>query len=230
MAGRNVLIVEDEERIRDATIFALEKAGYSAQEASDAHIAEARLANDPPDLILLDRTLPDVSGSELARRWKNNDTTRDIPIIMLTARTEEGETVRGLETGADDYVTKPFSPRELIARIKAVFRRAVDPASQSMLYANGLELDTVAHRVTAAEHDVDLGPTGFRLLAFFMGHPERAFSRGQLLDHVWDCTTYIDERTVDVHIRRLRKALQPSGHENLVQTVRGTGYRFSTRA
>ncbi len=229
MAGPNVLIVEDEEHIRDMTVFALEQAGFCVSEAPDAQIAEVQVADQPPDLILLDWMLPGISGLELARRWKNDDATRDIPIIMLTARTEEGDTVRGLEAGADDYVTKPFSPRELIARIKAVLRRTMDSASQGALYANGLELDTVAHRVVAAEEDIDLGPTEFRLLNFFMGHPERVYSRGQLLDHVWGRNVYVEERTVDVHIRRLRKALEPSGHDNLIQTVRGTGYRFSTR-
>ncbi len=229
MSSPRVLIVEDEQPIRDMAVFALEQAGFTALQAGDASSAQSIIADQSPDLILLDWMLPGVSGLELARRWKKEDLTRDIPIIMLTARVEEDDKVLGLESGADDYVTKPFSPRELVARMKAVLRRAAPDGSDATLRANGLELDTVGHRVTAAHRQVELGPTEYRLLKFLLAHPDRVYSRGQLLDRVWGSNVYVEERTVDVHIRRLRKALEPSMHANLIQTVRGAGYRFSTR-
>ena len=173
--------------------------------------------------------LPDLSGIELARRLKKDDDLREIPIIMLTARGEEDDKIMGLESGADDYVTKPFSPRELTARLKAVLRRTTPALAQDVLAADGLEMHLKSHRVTAAGTEVPLGPTEFKLLHFFMTHPERVYSRGQVLDQVWGGNVYVEERTVDVHIRRLRKALEPSGHDNLIQTVRGSGYRFSSR-
>jgi two-component system phosphate regulon response regulator PhoB len=173
--------------------------------------------------------LPGVSGLDLARRLKREDLTRGVPIIMLTARGEEEDRVKGLEVGADDYVTKPFSPRELLARINAVLRRSSPAGEDERVEVNGLVLDSAGHRVSACGQPVHLGPTEFRLLQFFMTHPERVYSRGQLLDRVWGGNVYIEERTVDVHIRRLRKALTPFGFEALVQTVRGAGYRFSTQ-
>jgi two-component system phosphate regulon response regulator PhoB len=210
-------------------IFSLGQAGFEPVGAADAREAQAHIADARPDLILLDWMLPGVSGLELARRWKREDLTADIPVIMLTARAEEDDKVRGLETGADDYITKPFSPRELVARIRAVLRRAAPEATEEQLEADGLTLDCAGHRVTAGQEVLAMGPTEFRLLRFFMSHPERVYSRSQLLDRVWGSNVYVEERTVDVHIRRLRKALEPSGHERLVQTVRGAGYRFSTR-
>ena len=173
--------------------------------------------------------LPGISGIDYARRLKKEDLTRDLPIIMLTARAEEEDTVQGLESGADDYMTKPFSPRELVARIRAVLRRGGPAGEDEMLRANGLSLDLASHRVSAGETLLEMGPTEYRLLEFFMAHPERVYSRGQLLDRVWGSNVYVEERTVDVHIRRLRKALESHGHDALIQTVRGAGYRFSTR-
>jgi two-component system phosphate regulon response regulator PhoB len=227
MSGKKILLVEDEPAIRAMVLMALERAGFTVLEAGDAPEAERQLADGRPDLILLDWMLPGTSGIELARRLQRDDYTRDIPIIMLTARGEEDDRIRGLEAGADDYVTKPFSPRELIARIKAVLRRTAGDGGNGTLEANGLRLDANSHRVTAGDALLEMGPTEFRLLQFFMSHPERVYSRTQLLDMVWGRGAYVEERTVDVHIRRLRQALSPSGHEALVQTVRGAGYRFS---
>jgi two-component system phosphate regulon response regulator PhoB len=230
MSAPYILIVEDEQAIREMTAFALHQAGYHTQEAVDAREAQSLIADRRPDLILLDWMLPSISGLELARRWKKEELTADIPIVMLTARAEEDDKVRGLETGADDYVTKPFSPRELAARIKAVLRRSAPEGNDDLLRANGLTLDMASHRVTsAAGAEVEVGPTEYRLLKFFMSHPERVYTRGQLLDRVWGSNVYVEERTIDVHIRRLRKALQPAGYDELVQTVRGAGYRFSTK-
>ncbi len=230
MSAPYILIVEDEQAIREMTAFALRQAGYHTQEAVDAREAQSLIADQRPDLILLDWMLPSVSGLELARRWKKEELTADIPIVMLTARAEEDDKVRGLETGADDYVTKPFSPRELAARIKAVLRRSAPEGNDDLLRANGLTLDMASHRVTSARGaELEVGPTEYRLLKFFMSHPERVYTRGQLLDRVWGSNVYVEERTIDVHIRRLRKALQPAGYDALVQTVRGAGYRFSTK-
>ena len=227
MGARTLLIVEDEPAIREMLALILEPEGYEILEAGDVAEAHRLLGDQPPALILLDWMLPDQSGVEFARRLKRDELTRHIPIIMLTARVEEEDKVRGLEAGADDYVTKPFSSRELLARIKAVIRRASPESGDEVLQAGALALDPLAHRVTAGGELVELGPTEFRLLRFFMGHPERVFSRGQLLDRVWGGNVYVEERTVDVHIRRLRKALEPFACESLIQTVRGAGYRFS---
>jgi two-component system phosphate regulon response regulator PhoB len=224
-----ILIVDDEAAIREMVGFALERAGFRWLEAEDAATAQVQIADQRPDLVLLDWMLPDLSGIHLARRLKRDELTANLPIIMLTARGEEEDRVSGLEVGADDYVTKPFSPRELIARIKAVLRRSAPAEADVSLECEGLSLDATGHRVTAAGKPVELGPTEFRLLHFFMTHADRVYSRAQLLDSVWGRNVYVEERTVDVHIRRLRKALEPQGHDRLVQTVRGAGYRFSAR-
>ncbi len=229
MNAKHILIVEDEQPIREMVAFALANAGYDVQEAADARQAQIRISERLPDLMLLDWMLPGISGIDYARRLKKDDLTRDLPIIMLTARAEEEDTVQGLESGADDYMTKPFSPRELVARIRAVLRRGGPAGEDEILRANGLSLDLASHRVSAGDTLLEMGPTEYRLLEFFMAHPERVYSRGQLLDRVWGSNVYVEERTVDVHIRRLRKALEPHGFDALVQTVRGAGYRFSIR-
>lgn len=227
MTEKSVLVVEDESAIREMIAFSLKRAGFEAREVADSGGARRAIADRIPDLILLDWMLPDVSGIELARALKRESVTRDIPIIMLTARADEDDKVRGLESGVDDYITKPFSSRELIARIKTVLRRASPEGDEEVLEAGTLTLNTASHRVTADGAGVDLGPTEFRLLRFLMGRPERVFSRAQLLDRVWGGNVYVEERTVDVHIRRLRKALEQSGSDRYIQTVRGAGYRFS---
>jgi two-component system phosphate regulon response regulator PhoB len=227
--NRKIMIVDDEPAIREMVDFALTRAGFETMDAADAQEAMTRITDRQPSLILLDWMLPDLSGVDLARRLKKDDVTSRIPIIMLTARSEENDKIRGLEVGADDYVTKPFSPRELIARIQAVLRRSEPQGGAEVLESGGLQLDPGSHRVTAAGVPLELGPTEFRLLQFFMSHTERVYSRGQLLDRVWGQNVYIEERTVDVHIRRLRKALSDHGHDKLIQTVRGAGYRFSTQ-
>lgn len=228
MSAKKILIVDDEEPIREMVAMNLEMAGFSCLEAADGRIAHGLVVDEKPDLILLDWMLPDISGIELARRLKRQEMTHDIPIVMLTAKGEEDHKIQGLETGADDYITKPFSPRELIARLKAVLRRSGTPDDQSVIAIQGLRLDPVSHRVSIDGKSADIGPTEYRLLLFFMTHQERAYSRGQLLDQVWGGNVYVEERTVDVHIRRLRKSLG-SHYEAYIQTVRGTGYRFSTR-
>jgi len=229
MTGKKILLIEDEAAIREMVAMALERAGYVVSEAEDAPQAERLLSDGVPDLILLDWMLPGSSGIELARRFRRDDYTREVPIIMLTARSEEDDRIRGLESGADDYVTKPFSPRELIARIKAVIRRSSPDQDEGLLEASGLVLDTHSHRVSANGAVLEMGPTEFRLLQFFMAHPERVYSRAQLLDMVWSRGSFVEERTVDVHIRRLRKALTTEGFDSFIQTVRGAGYRFSTQ-
>ena len=229
MGAKRILIVEDEKPIRDLVAFGLRRAGYEVSEAEDSREARARIVDHRPDLMLVDWMLPDMSGLELTRSLKRDKDSEDIPIIMLTARTEEQDKVGGLEGGADDYVTKPFSPRELLARIQAVLRRASPAGGGDVIEIEGLRLDDASHRVSAGDREIALGPTEYRLLHFFMTHPERVFARGQLLDRVWGGNTYVEERTVDVHIRRLRKALEPYGLERFVQTVRGSGYRFSNR-
>ncbi|MEW5838668.1 MAG: phosphate regulon transcriptional regulator PhoB [Pseudomonadota bacterium] len=229
MSGKNILIVEDEKPIREMVGFSLGRAGFSVTEAGDISEAFECLAHQLPDLILLDWMLPGASGLELARRLKRDELTRDVPIIMLTARGEEEDKVTGLEAGADDYITKPFSPRELQARIRAVLRRSSNEDESGVVRIEGLELDTESHRVSANQAPVEMGPTEFRLLEFFMTHPERVYSREQLLDRVWGRNSFVEERTVDVHILRLRKALAPSGYEAMIQTVRGAGYRLSSR-
>jgi len=229
MSGKNILIIEDEAAIREMVNFTLSKAGFDLREASDAAEAEALMAEQLPDLILLDWMLPGMSGIELARRLKRDEYSRQVPIIMLTARSEEDDRVGGLEAGADDYVTKPFSPRELVARIKAVLRRAQPEGEGDTLEADGVLLDAASHRVSVEGKSLDLGPTEYRLLKHFMSHAERVFSRGQLLDAVWGRNSFVEERTVDVHILRLRKVLGQHGRDRLVQTVRGAGYRFSAQ-
>lgn len=229
MTTMHILLVEDEAAIREMMRMALERAGYVISEAVDAAQAESLLCDKLPDLVLLDWMLPGMSGIELARRLRRDDYTRDLPIIMLTARSEEDDRIRGLESGADDYITKPFSPRELIARIKAVMRRSKPEVEEGLLQFGELQLDTHSHRVSANGQVLEIGPTEFRLLQFFMSHPERVYTRSQLLDHVWSRGAIVEERTVDVHIRRLRKALEGESYDNLVQTVRGAGYRFSAK-
>jgi two-component system phosphate regulon response regulator PhoB len=229
MTSKQILIVEDEKPIRDMIAFGLRRAGFDVREAEDSSGARASIADHRPDLMLVDWMLPDQSGLELTRAVKRNKDTEDLPVIMLTARADEHDKVSGLEGGADDYVTKPFSPRELLARINAVLRRSAPAGNGGAIEAGGLLLDTASHRVTAGGQTVALGPTEYRLLQFFMEHPERVYTRGQVLDRVWGGNVYVEERTVDVHIRRLRKALEPFASDGLIQTVRGSGYRFSTR-
>lgn len=229
MSRHSILIVDDEPAIREMVTMALELAGFAVLEAEDALSAHAMIVDLRPDLILLDWMLPQVSGLELARRLKRDDATREIPVIMLTARSEEDNKIQGLESGADDYLTKPFSTRELVARIRAVLRRTSPAAGEQPLVAEGLQLDPVSQRVSADDQPLAMGPTEYRLLAFFMSHPERAYTRVQLLDQVWGANVFVEDRTIDVHIRRLRKALEPWGYDRFIQTVRGTGYRFSTR-
>jgi two-component system, OmpR family, phosphate regulon response regulator PhoB len=224
---KRILIVEDEASIRDMVAFAVRKADMEPIHAEDVQAAQLAIADTVPDLILLDWMLPGTSGLEFARRLRREELTREVPIIMLTARGEEMDRVNGLEAGIDDYVVKPFSTRELIARIKAVLRRSHGDDEAGMIEIGGLRLDGPAHRVFAGDEPVHIGPTEYRLLYFFMTHPERVYSRSQLLDHVWGGNVYVEERTVDVHIRRLRKALEPWQLDGLVQTVRGAGYRFS---
>ena len=225
-----ILVVEDEPAIQELVAFNLQQAGHLPVSAHSAEQALAVLRQALPDLILLDWMLPGISGVELARRLKADPYTRPVPIIMLTARGEEQDKITGLETGADDYITKPFSPRELMARIKAVLRRRAPEATGEAVEVEGLRLDPETRRVTAGGKAVELGPTEFRLLHYLMTHPERVHSRAQLLDKVWGNQVFVEDRTVDVHIRRLRLALEPTGHEGLVQTVRGSGYRFSAES
>ncbi len=226
--NKRILIVDDEPAIRDMVAFALRKADYEPVQAGDAREAHTAIGDRVPDLILLDWMLPGISGLDFARRLRRDDLTREVPIIMLTARGEENDRVSGLEAGVDDYVVKPFSSRELLARIKAVMRRSRGDEEDGSVALGGLRIDGAAHRVYAGDAAVAIGPTEYRLLHFFMTHPERVYSRAQLLDHVWGGNVYVEERTVDVHIRRLRKTLEPHRLDGLVQTVRGTGYRFST--
>jgi two-component system, OmpR family, phosphate regulon response regulator PhoB len=227
---KRILIVDDEPAIRDMVAFALRKAEYEPMHAGDAREASAAIVEKVPDLILLDWMLPGMTGIELARRLRRDELTREIPIIMLTARGEENDRVNGLDAGVDDYVVKPFSARELLARIKAVMRRSRGDEEDGSVGLGGLRIDGAAHRVFAGDTAVAIGPTEYRLLHFFMTHPERVYTRTQLLDHVWGGNVYVEERTVDVHIRRLRKTLEPHALDGLVQTVRGSGYRFSTSA
>jgi len=229
MSARQILIVEDERPIREMIAFSLKRAGYVVHEAEDSHSARQRLADQRPDLMLVDWMLPDMSGLELTRLIKRDRETRELPIIMLTARAGEADKIAGLEGGADDYVTKPFSPRELLARIQAVLRRSSVGNTDEKIDLGGLQLDKASHRVTAGDSTVALGPTEYRMLEFFMTHPERVYSREQLLDRIWGGNVYVEERTIDVHIRRLRKALEEFKLDHLVQTVRGSGYRFSAR-
>ncbi len=229
MTQERILIVDDEAAIREMIAIALELAGFDCLQAEDALAAHHIIVDERPALILLDWMLPGLSGIELARRLKRDEGTREIPVIMLTARGEEDNKIQGLDAGADDYITKPFSTRELVSRIRAVLRRSSSLSAEKAIEADGLKLDPVSHRITARDTPVEMGPTEYRMLAFFMSHPERAYSRSQLLDQVWGGNVYVEDRTIDVHIRRLRKALEPWGYDRFVQTVRGTGYRFSTK-
>lgn len=232
MTNKNtsILVIDDERAIREMVVMALEKEGFGCLEASDAHKAESLINESTPDILLLDWMMPGLNGVDFTRKLRRHKETRDIPIIMLTAKTEEEDLIKGLESGADDYITKPFSPRALIARINALLRRSNDDTiCHELVEMKGLTLDSGAHRVQFAEQNIEMGPTEFRLLQFFMLHPDRVYSRSQVLDQVWGDNVYVEERTVDVHIRRLRKALTPSGHDKLIQTVRGAGYRLSCK-
>jgi len=224
----HILIVEDEPAIQTLIAANLKRAGHEVSAVLDAEAAQRAVRETLPDLILLDWMLPGISGLEFARRLRADPRSRDVPIIMLTARGEESAKVQGLEVGADDYVTKPFSPRELLARIQAVLRRRQPQSTADAVEIGGLRLDPVTHRVVAQGEQLTLGPTEFRLLHFLMTHPERVHTRTQLLDQVWGDHVFVEERTVDVHIRRLRSALEASEHDRLIQTVRGAGYRLSS--
>ena len=224
-----ILVVEDEQPIRDLIAFGLRRAGFQVALAADSQTARASIVDRRPALVLVDWMLPDTSGLELTRQLRKDPNTRDIPVIMLTARADESDKIAGLEGGADDYMTKPFSARELVARIQALLRRMQPAGAEGRIEVEGLALDQGGHRVVADGHAVSLGPTEYRLLTFLMTHADRVYSRGQLLDRVWGGNVYVEERTVDVHIRRLRKALEASGYDRFVQTVRGAGYRFSAQ-
>lgn len=228
MKGK-ILIVEDESAIREMLGYTLMKNGYEFEEAADTDQATDMISRNKPDLILLDWMLPGVSGIDYARRLRNNANTKAIPIIMLTARGEETDKVRALDMGADDYITKPFSTKELLARIRAVMRRSDQEKSTDIIKIEGLVLDPETYRVTANDETIEISPTEFRLLHFFITHPERVYSRAQLLDQVWGQNIYVEERTVDVHIRRLRKTLEIHGYDRFIQTVRSVGYRFSDK-
>jgi two-component system phosphate regulon response regulator PhoB len=227
MPSLKILIVEDEDAIRDMLMMVLEQADFIAVAAADTNEAQRAMDETLPDLIVLDWMLPGVSGVEWARRLKKDPMYRELPIILLTARGEEEDKVKGLEIGADDYMTKPFSPKELVARIRAVLRRSGKINDLAQITMGDLVLDTEQHRLSVGDKLLDVSPTEFRLMHFFMTHPDKVFNRTQLLDQVWGRSVYIEERTVDVHIRRLRKILGEHGREDLVQTVRGFGYRFS---
>ena len=222
-----ILVIEDEPAIQELIAVNLSFAGHKVLRAYDAGQAETLIKAELPDLILLDWMLPGTSGLSLARKLRNDERTRQVPVIMLTAKGSEQDKVDGLEAGADDYITKPFSPKELIARIKAVLRRRAPQLTDDLTEVSGLSLDPSSHRLNGNGSALQIGPTEFRLLHFFMTHPERVFSRSQLLDQVWGDHVFVEERTVDVHIRRLRKALEPSGHDQHIETVRGSGYRFT---
>ena len=229
MTTNKILIVEDEAPIREMIAFHLARAGYETLEAADCRTARELLVDERPDLALIDWMLPDMSGLELTRMLKRDRENEELAVIMLTARADEYDKVAGLDSGADDYITKPFSPRELVARIQAVLRRSKSGDGETV--SSGiLELDAAGHRVSANGTEVRLGPTEYRLLKFLMMHQDRVYSRAQLLDRVWGANVYVEERTVDVHVRRLRKALASDGADDYIQTVRGAGYRYSTRS
>lgn len=225
----SVLVVDDEPDIREVIRFALEGAGFRVYEAGHADQARKLLLSENPDLLLLDWMLPGRSGLELARQLKQSTATRSVPIIMVSAKGEEEDRVKGLDTGADDYIAKPFSTREMVARVNAVLRRVKPGEGADRIEIGGLRIDNLSHRVSADGKRIDIAPTEYRLLHFFMTHAERAFSRSQLLDQVWGNQVYVEERTVDVHVRRLRKALEDTNHDYMLQTVRGVGYRFSNK-
>jgi len=226
LTDADVLVVDDEPAIRDMLEYALQRAGMSPRTVADAEGALNAIADKRPDILLLDWMMPGISGLDLARRLRREDFTKDLPIIMLTARTTEDDRVHGLDSGADDYIIKPFSPRELIARVKALLRRTSATDDSGQINVEGLTLDSESHQILASGKPVHMGPTEYRLLAFFMQHIGKAYNRGQLLDNIWGTNVYVEERTVDVHIRRLRKALQPHGLDKYIQTIRGHGYRF----
>ena len=229
MSAKQILIVEDERPIREMIAFGLKRAGFEVREAEDCRAARSALADRRPDLLLVDWMLPDTSGLEFTRALKRDRETRDLPVIMLTARAAEADKVAGLDGGADDYLTKPFSPRELLARVHALLRRTSGHGDGEPITHGNLVLDRASHRVNCADRPVPLGPTEYRLLEFFMLHPDRVYTREQLLDRVWGGNVYVEERTIDVHIRRLRKALERFEGDQYIQTVRGAGYRFSVR-
>jgi two-component system, OmpR family, phosphate regulon response regulator PhoB len=226
MSASTVLIIEDEPEILELMTFTLERAGYQVIAVTSAEEALNKLNGPLPSLAIIDWMLPGLSGVDLARKLRQDDLTADMPLIMLTARGEESDKLRSFDSGIDDYVTKPFSPRELLARIKALLRRSGTP-EDGVLQAAGIALDTQSHRLTIDGQEVHLGPTEFRLLEFLMRHPNRAFDRSQLLDRVWGRSVYVEDRTIDVHVLRLRKALKPFARDSLIQTVRGVGYRFT---
>jgi two-component system, OmpR family, phosphate regulon response regulator PhoB len=229
MSEQTILIIDDEAAIRDMVGIALEAAGFRCLQAANAQDGHAKIIDETPDLVLLDWMMPNTSGVELLRRLRRDELTQKTPVIMLTAKTDEDNLVQGLDAGADDYVTKPFSPRELIARTRAVLRRKMPQIPEEIIRVDGLEFDPISHHVSISGRAITMGPTEFRLLGFFLSHQDRVYSRDQILDHVWGGNVYMDERTVDVHIRRLRKALSVEGHDQLIQTVRGAGYRFSNK-
>lgn len=227
MALANILVVEDEQAIAEMIMTSLEMAGYQVKWAANGQIAHQMVMDEIPDLILADWMMPMMTGLELAKRLKRDENTAEIPIILLTAKSDEDDKINGFDAGVDDYVVKPFSPRELLARIKAVLRRGHSDIEGKGLTAGQLVLDRSAKKANIAGDDISLGPIEFRLLEFFMLHPDRVYSREQLLDRVWGGNVYIEDRTVDVHIRRLRKSISIADHETMIQTVRGAGYRFS---
>lgn len=227
MAVANILVVEDEQAIAEMIVMSLEMAGYEVKRAANGDIAFQMILDTAPDLILADWMMPMMTGLELAQRLKREPSTAEIPIILLTAKSDENDKLKGFDAGVDDYVVKPFSPRELLARIKAVLRRGAKEDKNDNLMAGHLCLDRAAKKVKIAEEDLSLGPIEFRLLEFFMLNPDRVYSREQLLDRVWGGNVYVEDRTVDVHIRRLRKNISSLNHDSLIQTVRGAGYRFS---
>ncbi|MFM2319686.1 MAG: phosphate regulon transcriptional regulator PhoB [Pseudomonadota bacterium] len=227
---KQILCVEDEAAIRQMIRFSLEREGYAIMEAENAYVARELVANQTPDLMLIDWMLPDISGPELIRRFRKDEVTRDIPIVMLTARSEEEDMIHGLEVGADDYLSKPVSLKTLMARIKALLRRSEGFSARKILGSGPINLDLDAHQLTINEQAIHLGITEYKLLEFFMKHPGRVYSRAQLLDFIWGQNTYIEERTVDVHILRLRKALKQQKMDHCIHTVRGAGYRFTEDA
>ena len=229
MPRHTILVVDDETSIREMLVISLESAGYNVLQAENAKTAHSLVLDKHPDLILLDWMMPVTTGLELIRRLKRDEMTDHIPVIMLTAKAEESSKISGLDSGADDYIAKPFSPRELLSRVKAILRRVSREELKDTIVVGDLEFDPLEHRISIAGNLINLAPTEFRLLQFFLTHQERVYSRDQILDYVWGKNVYLDERTVDVHIRRLRKAISVAGHDDYVQTVRGAGYRFSTQ-
>ena len=229
MPRHTILVVDDETSIREMLVISLESAGYNVLQAENAKTAHSLVLDKHPDLILLDWMMPVTTGLELLRRLKRDEMTDHIPVIMLTAKAEESSKISGLDSGADDYLAKPFSPRELLSRVKAILRRVRREELKDIIVVGDLEFDPLEHRISIAGKLINLAPTEFRLLQFFLTHQERVYSRDQILDYVWGKNVYLDERTVDVHIRRLRKAISVAGHDDYVQTVRGAGYRFSTQ-